>query len=878
MAMFLCGSISSAWAESGFGNGQNTVLIDHAINGSVVPASNYEGGIIPGGIGIPHTLINSLPEGDYFAVVFFDGLQGCPSDNYGINSFRANAYWGYDTIGPMQGFSKAWSTHAGGCEQAFHINPNRGDDWLWGAISNTGTSSAIADTNSIPAFAICATSEACDPITPHAGTEPLPSPDTNHPPQLSSILFLPGIKGSKLYEENPLCLIPGDGCDIPLWLPLSDASASELYMDENGKSTRNVYVKEDGILANAFGQHFYDAFSAKMDAYAANPQTSTGWKWKPIAYDWRMSLPDIVNNGAQHGDRVYYEESTSTPYIEQSLRELASSSPSGKVTIIAHSNGGLVAKALMQRLGDTEAAKLIDKVILVGVPQSGAPRALASALYGDSENLPGFGAFPNALLSRAHARTFALNSPMTYHLLPSSTYFQDVHDPLHPLVTFSDSSLFDAERTAYGNSIDSSNELRNYAAATEGGRTQPTANDLHDPNILNANLLTYADQTHSSLDMWQPPQGVKLYEIAGWGDDTLSGIELYEQQIKIHGALSSQRSYRPLFVEDGDGTVPVPSALMMNNAGSTKYWVNLPALGDSSHTYDHGTLFETPSVEELITNIIETNNALPSGVTTSQPAAVNPAKKLLFVLHGPASFTMHGSHSSTSILSESIGDASYAVVPADDIYTANIVGTDIGTITLDVATMLNGIRSSVRTIASVPVTQSTVANVTIPNDSADIASTTVLTVDQTNDGSIDITIPFLSSGTTFPADEIATQTPSTPVTIPQQTSSVAPVTTPIVSSSGGGVSGSVSKKIAAVVRTAIQPKVVPVKVIKNVIAKAKPKAKVVKKPVKKVLKVVKAKTLAKAKVAGKPVCTKTYCPVSTRKIQVTSKSSGPAKK
>jgi pimeloyl-ACP methyl ester carboxylesterase len=58
-----------------------------------------------------------------------------------------------------------------------------------------------------------------------------------------------------------------------------------------------------------------------------------------------------LNNGSQTLDgKIYYRgtnAATSTPYIIQELRRLAATSKTGKVTIIAHSNGGLLAKALL---------------------------------------------------------------------------------------------------------------------------------------------------------------------------------------------------------------------------------------------------------------------------------------------------------------------------------------------------------------------------------------------------------------------------------------------------------------------------------------------------------------------------------------------------
>ncbi|MCP5810435.1 hypothetical protein NL321_30250, partial [Klebsiella pneumoniae] len=52
------------------------------------------------------------------------------------------------------------------------------------------------------------------------------------------------------------------------------------------------------------------------------------------------------------------------------------------MTIVAHSNGGLVAKALLNQLGGETAKSLVGRVIMIGVPQSGAPADLGAMLVG----------------------------------------------------------------------------------------------------------------------------------------------------------------------------------------------------------------------------------------------------------------------------------------------------------------------------------------------------------------------------------------------------------------------------------------------------------------------------------------------------------------
>ena len=189
----------------------------------------------------------------------------------------------------------------------------------------------------------------------------------------SNVLFLPGIEGSRLYE--------GTACDKSaeekLWDPVADSTikilrgagdekVKRLFLDTDGGSIcADIYAKSDDVIDSVKGNNIYKLFIDEMNGLKTDGDIND---WKAAAYDWRLSLTDLLNNGTERNGKIFYTEATSTPYIEQSFRALAGSSKTGKVTIIAHSNGGLVAKALLNKLGDETATKLVDKIILVGAP------------------------------------------------------------------------------------------------------------------------------------------------------------------------------------------------------------------------------------------------------------------------------------------------------------------------------------------------------------------------------------------------------------------------------------------------------------------------------------------------------------------------------
>jgi pimeloyl-ACP methyl ester carboxylesterase len=575
---------------------------------------------------------------------------------------------------------------------------------------------------------------------------------------VSNVLFLPGIEGSRLYE--------GVGCgktaEEKLWEPLADSllqilrgagndKVRDLFLDQSGASAcSDIYAKSDDVIDVVRGNNIYASLIREMNGIEADGTIND---WKPVAYDWRLSLLDLLNKGTERNGKIYYEEATSTPYIEQTLRALAGSSQTGKVTIVAHSNGGLVAKALLNKLGDVEAAALVDKVLMVGAPQSGAPEALGVALVGHNAGIYKYG-FP--IVSNAVVQEFARNSPMTYHLLPSEDYLESTAgDSEHPVARFAGDG-YAGEISAYGAAINSRAELTDFLLA----------------ETLNASLIDYANSQHATLDSWTPPAGIEVSQIAGWGIDTLSGIDFYTPPpINALTALEPMRAYRPIFIEDGDGVVPVPSALMMASGTNVKkYWLNLDSYFRATSTKrSHKDIFEIPSLKDLIINIIRNGTStLPAYISTSQPSPITENKKLTFFLHSPLTLQLTDSSGHITGLAEDdsmtqdipdsvygeFGEVKYIIVPEGN-YTLSMSGQASGTFSLDMQESSGGIITASSTIANVPTTANTLASLTI---SGGLSTASALMVDQNGDGTDVLTI-------TPQIGETVTYEPPVPVSV-----------------------------------------------------------------------------------------------------------------
>lgn len=473
-------------------------------------------------------------------------------------------------------------------------------------------------------------------------------------PCCSNVIFFPGIEGSRLYTHRfPI--------NNRLWEPNDDHDGSELEFDQNGVSiNRDVFSRiDDGVIDRAYfvGPKIYQPLTDNMNSLKSSGVIND---WEPIAYDWRLPYEQLLDNGKVDGQEISYFEATDSPYIISEVKRLAASSKTGKVTIIAHSNGGLLTKALMMKLSDEHIADIVDKIVFVAVPQTGAPESIGAILHGFGQ---GISVFSVNLFSANEARKLALNMPMTYNLLPSQMYFNSVETPV---VTYEGSttlSWFSSFAAHYGRSLSSYDAMKNFLLGSEG-RGEPVYGDLNDPSVANATLLTSAAAVHGVLDNWTVPDGIRLVQIAGWGVDTPSGIDYYE------GIKNGEPTveYRPHLVEDGDGTVPVPSALEIPSSDNVeRYWLDIRKYdSNTGSNMSHSNLFNIKDLEDFIAGEIQNSTTTSDIMSTTSPQD-DPDKELRFSLFSASStidlFDGNGNHTgvstTTGLVEENISGTSY---------------------------------------------------------------------------------------------------------------------------------------------------------------------------------------------------------------------------
>ncbi len=523
------------------------------------------------------------------------------------------------------------------------------------------------------------------------------------PAGVSSVLFLPGIQASRLYTDSEKVWEPGNNGDV-----------RALAMTDAGESLEAIHTKD--VIDEIYGVfNVYKDFFAMLDQMKTSEHTI--FDWSAFPYDWRYDIFDVVDHGTAYDDGIHY--------VQDELTRLAATSYSGKVTIIAHSNGGLLAKALL--IEHPELASKVDKIIFIGTPHLGTPKAIGTILHGyDQQALRGW------LIDDAVARDVIKNLPGAYALLPSLAYQEQDNTPL---ITFDESTTTIDFRSYYGESVDTPSEFSDFMLGADG-RTlvdHLVTDPARYPSVANGSMFLAAQTEHTqTLDNWQAPSGVTVIDIVGTGVPTLKSVQYRTVSEDYDGVTLSLLKPWAILSRYGDATVMSQSAAAVDY--DWKYYVDLEALKLSSHLpkflqkkVDHSNLTELDPTQSIIKQTLvgsSTDNI--AFVSTTEPdfgdaysieAVDSPIALYLTDSVGNRTGLVPDGNGGLVVVEEipgsqyiEFGDTKYVVVPAGTNTTSTLVGLSAGGYTLTIATL--GSDNTQRTATQLinqPVTAGTVA-------------------------------------------------------------------------------------------------------------------------------------------------------------------------
>ncbi len=587
---------------------------------------------------------------------------------------------------------------------------------------------------------------------------------------VSNVMFLPGIMGSRLYENSGLS-------DEELWVSSGDAKQGRMEMNSDGTSKNNVFTKDDtvrgseldetGLVDDAYGSNLYQSFINDLRDWKTEG-VFTDYAFIP--YDWRLSLDDIVTNGRVDGNNLSYTtENTdlTQSYLYQKAKALQSTSKSGQITLIGHSNGGLVLKAFVEKLKNANDPLYhrIDKVILVAVPQTGTPDAVASMLYGSKLGIAWLG------VSAERSRGLVHNMPTMYNLLPSEKMFETINPPIE----FVGNNIDPTWTSRYGDKINTYAEFREFLTGEEG-RSRPDYSDTSQPEVLSNNLLSQAETVHQTLDGWIPAPETEVVQIAGWGLYTVAGLQVEDEKIcqfdsnqLIGGRPVCTENRDSVTVSDklslnGDATVLVPSALdMVESSKVKKYWVNLEEYNLTlSFNKDrfHKDILEVDTLRPFMKSIMKNNisDTTNDYITTVQPVS-RSTRYTKYTIHSPLHLTVTDSagnkigwDSSTDTIVENIKGAQYfeigeiktVLIPKDTEHSVKLEAYAEGSFTLGIEELQGEEVLSETKFEAIPTLSDSVVDIT-PATETEPAQ---MKIDFDADGTVETEIEVATGETT----------------------------------------------------------------------------------------------------------------------------------
>ncbi len=321
---------------------------------------------------------------------------------------------------------------------------------------------------------------------------------------------------------------------------------SELLMaafDENGNTVAEVEADKLNVKEGYGAQNTYgDTMDALLPTCLA-----LGYDLEFFSYDWRKSNVDVAAELESFINDKGYDE----------------------VILVGHSMGGIVASSYMARSEENKAK--VDKLITLGTPYLGAPKALYMLETGNF-----FQDFTDILLSKSF-KSIAKNFPSIYELLPTDKYFS-LNNTSY-VDKFEDNVGFENDKTRKldFDEVYSLIESRDFARTSAGSVK---------PMIANAfafqNSLFNGEHIASTVDS---------YIIVGYGKDTILGVE---ESFDGSGQYKGTKSL--VIANSGDGTVPLASSTIGFTADEDRlYYVE----------ETHVDLMNNEAVLDLVNKIIE---------------------------------------------------------------------------------------------------------------------------------------------------------------------------------------------------------------------------------------------------------------------------------
>lgn len=343
------------------------------------------------------------------------------------------------------------------------------------------------------------------------------------------VLIVPGLMGTEMKKDNELLW-----ADIPRMVnPFnSDNFMDPLAFSGSLSPIDSGVYKDDVIRIKTVLGYVFDYTDGLINEFEGQGYVE-GEMLFAFPYDWRYGVTGKFSDGRTNSD-----------LLAEKIQSIRQQTGSNEVDVVAHSLGGLVVKKYVI---DHQADNYINKVVFVGVPNTGAPKVVKALLQGDNFGVLG--------LSDQEMKKISENMPAAYDLLPSQQYFN-----------------------AKGSFVQVVDEGDIYSWS--GSLPQVTVNDLNfeqtknflnNEKNLNTLALTNASNLHTAdFDNFDlRTAGISVYALDGCKSGTIGKV-VERRFVNFLG--NNVVEYNQPKMVPGDGTVPFESATNLPIDSQNKFY------------------------------------------------------------------------------------------------------------------------------------------------------------------------------------------------------------------------------------------------------------------------------------------------------------------
>lgn len=499
------------------------------------------------------------------------------------------------------------------------------------------------------------------------------------------VLIVPGLTGTNINK----------GSD-KLWLDLDhnftdigDSFMDPLQFNTNlNPSDPAVTISNVITTAKLFGADVYD-YTAGLISEFTNQGYVENQDLFMFPYDWRYGVSG-----------KYVDGKTNADLLAQKIQDIMQQTGSSKVDIVAHSLGGLIVKKYAM---DNLTSNYIGKAVFVGVPNTGAPKAVKALIEGDSFGIP--------WLSQNEMKKIASNMPAAYDLLPDQQYYNVAGSFVSQVdigygIGISEPTSKDLNYSEFKSYLNDKG-LNSTAAAN--------SENLHTANFDNFDLRT---------------AGINLYAIDGCKAATMTNF----LEVKSKDILGNQHTdYGSVRLKTGDNTVPLESATNLPIDQNNKYYALVS---------NHGKMPSEDGIRQEIVNLISGSNIPVSNNLITQDISKCQLNGKAISVFSPVDIfatdqngNKLGLADDGSIINEIpnaafeiLGEHKFIYLPQDNgqTYNINLQGTGAGTYTIKSQNISNSQLAKAEVFSDLPVTSALTGQINF--NSTD--NTTTLSVKQ----------------------------------------------------------------------------------------------------------------------------------------------------